>query len=63
MFKTIIIDDTLTNKIPCWLARSLAYRSMQMSAFLVSKGFVDVTNVTGGIHAYSVGVDPNVPTY
>lgn len=36
---------------------------MQMSAFLLSKGFVDVSNVTGGIHAYSVGVDPSVPTY
>jgi hypothetical protein len=26
-------------------------------------GFMDVANVTGGIHAYSLGVDPNVPTY
>lgn len=38
-------------------------RSMQMSAFLQSKGFLDVANVTGGIHAYSIGVDPGVPTY
>ena len=29
----------------------------------VSKGFSDVKNVTGGIHAYSVGVDPSVPVY
>jgi hypothetical protein len=26
-------------------------------------GFIDVANVQGGIHAYSIGVDPNVPTY
>ena len=34
-----------------------------MSAFLVQRGFIDVANVAGGIHAYSLGVDANVPTY
>lgn len=31
---------------------------------LVSKeSFVDVSNVVGGIHAYSAEVDPTIPTY
>eukprot|EP00879_Flechtneria_rotunda_P022071 GHRR01023286.1.p1 GENE.GHRR01023286.1~~GHRR01023286.1.p1 ORF type:complete len:158 (+),score=43.14 GHRR01023286.1:1025-1498(+) len=37
-------------------------RSMQMAMFLVSKGFKDVKNVTGGIAAYSM-IDPSVPEY
>ena len=41
------------------LARTPAPRSMLPPA----PGFMDVANVTGGIHAYSLGVDPNVPTY
>jgi rhodanese-related sulfurtransferase len=38
-------------------------RSMQASQFLASRGFEDVWNVTGGIHAYSQGVDSSVPMY
>ena len=38
-------------------------RSMQMASFLVEAGFSRVRNVTGGIDAYSLGVDPDVPRY
>lgn len=38
-------------------------RSMQASQFLAARGFTDVWNVTGGIHAYSQGVDSSVPMY
>jgi rhodanese-related sulfurtransferase len=38
-------------------------RSMQASQFLASKGFEDVWNVAGGIHAYAQGVDSSVPMY
>jgi rhodanese-related sulfurtransferase len=38
-------------------------RSMQVAAFLERNGFEKVTNLTGGIHAWSVQVDPAVPTY
>lgn len=38
-------------------------RSMQTCMFLLSQGFTDVKNVTGGIDAYSQGVDSSVPTY
>ena len=38
-------------------------RSMQFSHYLVDHGFKKVTNITGGIDAYSRGVDPNIPLY
>lgn len=38
-------------------------RSMQVAAFLERNGFTDVINLTGGIHAWAVQVDPAMPTY
>ena len=38
-------------------------RSQQAAAFFLSHGFSNVYNVTGGIDAWSVEVDPNVPRY
>jgi len=38
-------------------------RSMQVAAFLERNGFSDITNLTGGIHAWAVQVDPAMPTY
>lgn len=38
-------------------------RSMQVAAFLEKHGFEQVANLTGGIHAWSLQVDPSVPTY
>jgi rhodanese-related sulfurtransferase len=38
-------------------------RSMQVAAFLEHHGFSDVTNLTGGVHAWALQVDPNMPTY
>ena len=35
----------------------------QMCQFLSGQGFSDLKNVTGGIDAYSRGVDPTVPLY
>ena len=37
-------------------------RSMQVAHFLASHGY-DVVNVSGGIHAWSAQVDPQVPRY
>lgn len=37
-------------------------RSMQVAAFLAHHGF-QVANVAGGIHAWSVQLDPSVPVY
>ncbi len=38
-------------------------RSAQMCQWLVSRGFTEVKNITGGIEAYAVLVDPTLPRY
>jgi len=38
-------------------------RSMQVAAFLERNGFDKVSNLTGGVHAWSQQVDPAMPTY
>jgi rhodanese-related sulfurtransferase len=38
-------------------------RSGQATAFLLRNGFTDVTNVAGGIDAWSQEIDPSVPRY
>ena len=38
-------------------------RSGQATAFLLHNGFTDVTNVAGGIDAWSLEIDPSVPRY
>ena len=38
-------------------------RSMQVAAFLERNGFTNMTNLTGGIHAWAVQVDSAMPTY
>jgi rhodanese-related sulfurtransferase len=38
-------------------------RSMQVAAFLESRGFAYVANIAGGINAWSAEVDPTVPRY
>lgn len=37
-------------------------RSMQVAHFLAQQGY-EVVNIAGGIHAWSVQVDPSIPTY
>lgn len=38
-------------------------RSMQVANFLASRGFSQVANIAGGIHAWTQEVDPSVPQY
>ena len=38
-------------------------RSMQVAAFLERHGFTRITNLTGGMHAWAVQVDPSMATY
>ena len=38
-------------------------RSMQVAAFLSSRGFAHVANIAGGINAWSAEVDPGVARY
>ena len=38
-------------------------RSQQAAEYLQSLGFAQLSNIQGGIHAYSLEVDPTVPVY
>jgi rhodanese-related sulfurtransferase len=38
-------------------------RSMQVASYLDRSGFAQVANIAGGIHAWSLQVDPRVPQY
>ncbi len=38
-------------------------RSMMVAGFLVNRGWKNVANLSGGIDAWSVEVDPRVPRY
>lgn len=38
-------------------------RSLHAASYLEQQGYADVVNLTGGIHAWSKGIDPAVPTY
>lgn len=38
-------------------------RSAQMCQWLQRQGFTQVKNLTGGIDAYSIKIDPSVPRY
>ena len=38
-------------------------RSMQVANFLASRGFDNVANIAGGIHAWAAELDPGIPTY
>jgi rhodanese-related sulfurtransferase len=38
-------------------------RSARAADFLIRSGYTDVTNLAGGIDAWSVEIDPSVPRY
>ncbi len=38
-------------------------RSMQVAGFLTSQGFAHVANISGGINAWSLELDPSVARY
>jgi rhodanese-related sulfurtransferase len=38
-------------------------RSAQMCQWLIQQGFTNVSNITGGIDAYSSLIDPSIPRY
>ena len=38
-------------------------RSMQVASFLLGRGFSQVANVAGGIHAWADELDPSIPRY
>lgn len=38
-------------------------RSAAVAAYLLEQGFQNVKNMTGGIHAWALELDPSLPTY
>ncbi|MGB1251602.1 MAG: rhodanese-like domain-containing protein [Candidatus Promineifilaceae bacterium] len=38
-------------------------RSAQVTAWLQGNGWTNVTNLAGGIHAYSIHIDSSIPRY
>ena len=38
-------------------------RSMQVAGFLEQNGFTQISNLTGGVHAWAQQVDSGMPTY
>ena len=37
--------------------------SLQVAHFLEQNGFTNISNLTGGVHAWSLQVDPTLPLY
>ena len=38
-------------------------RSMQVAMFLEQNGFTQISNLTGGVHAWALEIDSSMPTY
>jgi rhodanese-related sulfurtransferase len=41
----------------------MGMRSMDATQFLLQQGFKNVKNLTGGINAWSMQIDPSIPKY
>jgi rhodanese-related sulfurtransferase len=54
---------TLDPQIPVICICHHGMRSRQVAHYLEDQGFEHITNLTGGVHAWSQEVDPNMPTY
>ena len=55
--------DRLTKDHPIVVMCHVGGRSSQVCAWLNSNGFENAVNLEGGISAWSVEIDPSVPTY
>jgi rhodanese-related sulfurtransferase len=62
------LEDSL-DKIDSWRDKEVICmchhggRSAMAQRYLLSQGFTDVKNLIGGIHAYALEIDPDLPTY
>ena len=57
------IIDELKPGVPTYVLCHHGIRSAQMTAWLLNQGFTDVTNISGGIDAWSNQVDTTIPQY
>ena len=60
---SVNLDQQLDRHVETLVLCHHGMRSAQMCQWLVSQGFTQVKNITGGIEAYAVGVDPTLPRY
>lgn len=58
------IDELIDRERPVVVLCHAGVRSWQFASWLIeTQGFSDVWNLSGGIEAWSVEVDPSVPRY
>ncbi|HEY4541276.1 MAG TPA: rhodanese-like domain-containing protein [Noviherbaspirillum sp.] len=55
--------DELEEEAPVVCVCHHGARSLQVAAYLERNGFTEVTNLTGGVHAWALQVDNAMPTY
>lgn len=55
--------EELPSDQPVWVLCHHGMRSAQVASFLERCGFSEVYNVAGGIDAWALDVDPQVPRY
>ncbi len=55
--------DELPHDAPIVCICHHGMRSMQVALFLSSRGFENVSNLSGGVHSWAQAVDPTMPTY
>lgn len=55
--------DSLPKEAPVVVLCHHGMRSAQVQHYLEAKGFENLMNLTGGIHAWSLEVDPEIPGY
>ena len=53
----------LEKSVPVAVLCHSGIRSAQVAGWLRQLGFAEVANITGGIDAWSVSVDPSIPRY
>ena len=55
--------DQLSKTTPIITICHHGMRSQQVAQYLMQHGFKDITNLTGGVHAWASEVEPAMPTY
>lgn len=57
------ISSRLQSEVETLVLCHHGVRSAQMCQWLVSQGFTNVKNISGGIAAYSIRIDSSIPQY
>ena len=60
---SVNIDSHLDRELETLVLCHHGMRSAQMCQWLIGQGFTNVKNISGGIDAYSIQVDSQIPQY